>query len=423
MDKLGEANSEKGNRESTHSKNFGLITLYHVLMRTGWIFKTETIIMPAFLGLIGGSAWMLGCLPMLNRFGQSVPPLLSSDWLRNRKIKKHGLVACSTIMGCCFLLLSALWFFAGSSRPPWLPIAFLAVYAVFFAATGVNELIGSTLVGKLVEVRRRGRLILVSTTIGALTAVTCAWFLLRRWLDHDSGQFGLIFGTTGILFLVGAFVASRLIEHEDIPTGTKRNGLDLFKMSWATLVKDRNFRLLAVISGLMGMSMTLFPHYQSLARGKLELGLTALLPWLIAQNLGAAFFSWPAGWLGDRFGYRLVLRFLMGMLCLAPIVSIVLAQYPGWGTVGFTFVFALVGLTPVTMKAFNNYTLEVVEPKYHPRYLSTMRLCMAAPAVFTSTLLGAMVGWVGHEVVFGGVVVLVFVGWLLTFRLDEPRHS
>ena len=44
-------------------RNFSLIAVYQVVVRTGWIFKTESIIMPAVLDVLGGSAWLRGCLP------------------------------------------------------------------------------------------------------------------------------------------------------------------------------------------------------------------------------------------------------------------------------------------------------------------------------------------------------------------------
>ena len=78
------ARHERGCGQEARSlrRNFSLLTLYQVMMRTGWIFKTESIIMPAVLDVMGGNALLRGCLPMLNRFGQSLPPLLASDHIR-----------------------------------------------------------------------------------------------------------------------------------------------------------------------------------------------------------------------------------------------------------------------------------------------------------------------------------------------------
>ena len=52
--------------------------------------------------------------------------------------------------------------------------------------------------------------------------------------------------------------------------------MQLLAASWGALRRDRNFMLLAVIAGLFGMSITLFPHYQRLGRERFDLDLTAL---------------------------------------------------------------------------------------------------------------------------------------------------
>ena len=46
------------------------------LFRTGRIFKTESVIIPAVLDSIAGAGWVRGMLPILNRSGYSILPLL-----------------------------------------------------------------------------------------------------------------------------------------------------------------------------------------------------------------------------------------------------------------------------------------------------------------------------------------------------------
>ena len=111
------------------------------------------------------------------------------------------------------------------------------------------------------------------------------------------------------------------------------------------------------------------------------------------------------------------------LLCVAPVLALTLARLGDAGQPWFTAVFLLLGLTPVTFRILNNYTLEVTEKISHPRYLSTLSLAMAGPAILTSSFFGAMVDWVSFEFVFAIVVICVFVGWLLTFTLEEPRHK
>ena len=165
------------------------------MLRTGWIFKTESIIMPAVLDTIGGPGWLRGCLPMLNRFGQSIPPVLVSARLHSARQKKFVLATSTLVMGLVFLALAAIWWRTGGESSPWLPFAFLLLYAVFCCSTGISQLTIGTLTGKLIPVVRRGRLMLVGTTIGTTTAVLLvvgclfvAWLLTLRIIEPRSGS-------------------------------------------------------------------------------------------------------------------------------------------------------------------------------------------------------------------------------------------
>ena len=85
-------------------------------------------------------------------------------------------------------------------------------------------------------------------------------------------------------------------------------------------------------------------------------------------------------------------------------------------------VFLFVGLTPVAQKTFNNYTLEITKPENHPRYLSTLSLSMAAP-ILASPLISLLINILGFQAVYLFVVGLLLLGWLLSFRLHEPRRG
>ncbi|MCP4078727.1 MAG: MFS transporter [Planctomycetaceae bacterium] len=188
-----------------------------------------------------------------------------------------------------------------------------------------------------------------------------------------------------------------------------------------TFVGDRHFRVLLIISGLFGLSMTLMPHYQSLGRSRLHLGFEDLLPWLIIQNIGVAVFSVPVGSVADRLGNRAALRLVMSILIAAPILALFFSQWGVLGRTGFMGVYFLLGLMPVTMRVLANYSLEFTEQENHPRYLVTQSIAMAVPVILTSALVGFLIDRLGYDWVFGGVVGCMIIAWCLTFRLHEPR--
>ena len=408
---------------ATESRNFIVMSWHQVLMRIGWIFKTESIVMPAMLDMLGGSAWVRGFLPMLNRFGQSVPPMLAANRVRGAKQKRIALFTTSIAMGASFLALAGLWHWKASFSSVWLSVAILTLYAIFFSSTGINQLVVSTLTGKLIPVRRRGRLMQFSSSIGSVIAVTCAWVLLNQWLQPDIGNFTAIFAFAGMLFIASGLSALLFHEKDDDFKNTSTSLHAYLSDSIQVLKNDKNLLFLSLVASLFGMMMTLFPHYQDIGRKELSLGLDSLVVWVIAQNLGVAAFSIPAGLIADRVGNRRVLKWLMGGLCFVPILSLILSQAGHFGAINYFWVFALLGITPVTMRTLNNFALELTDRSRQPQYLGILSLFMAGPAVGCSLLVGLSIDWFGFTPTFLMVTLFQIAGFVLCFRLVEPRKK
>ena len=94
---------------------------------------------------------------------------------------------------------------------------------------------------------------------------------------------------------------------------------------------------------------------------------------------------------------------------------------PKRAEIWYTLVFGMLGITPVTVRMFNYYTLEIADRDNHPSYLSTLSLAMSAPPFFLSVFFGWLVDQVSFEFVFLLVVACMLTGWVLTFWLKEPR--
>ncbi|MCH5373632.1 MAG: MFS transporter [Planctomycetes bacterium] len=404
-------------------RNFTLLASYFVIIRCGWIFKTESIIMPIVLDLLGGGAWTRSFLPMLNRFGQSVPPLIMARRIKILPRKKYALAASSLVMTLCFFALAVLWRVGGSVEPRFVRWAFLGIYAVFFMSIGVNQVSYNTLQGKLVAPTRRGRLLAAANLVGSVLAIALVIALLPHWLSEQGGRFDLIFCFTGICFGLATTTTLLLAEADDDYQEAPSQLLRLFGGVLETLSRDRNFFRLCIIGALFSMSVMLFPHYQALGRGeRLSVPLHEIIWWVALQNAGTGLFSALLGPLADRYGNRAVLRLTLPALGAAPLLAVGLSLTGPAGRVFFPLVFVLVGLTPIILRTMHNYALEISPSDEHPRYLSTINLCMAIP-IFASPLVGTLIDASGFDPVFIGVSILVLLGWMLTFGVAEPRHA
>jgi MFS family permease len=409
--------------EKNASRNFFILGLHQILYRTGWIFKTESIVIPAFLDYVGGTAWLRGCLPMLNRLGHSIPPILFSRRLKVMPQKKWVLVYGSVAMAVPFLALSAVWFVINGERVSWLPWVFLALYALFFMVVGVNQMAFHTLTGKLVKATRRGRLLTFSTAIGAPAAILAASLLLGPWLERSDHGFGYIFGFTGVAFLLTAIFGMTLREPADNYEEKAAGLLDPFAAALRIIRDDHDFRRLAAVAALFSTVLVLFPHYQAMGRTQLDLRLDNLLLWVVVQNAATGLFSLLAGPIADRSGNRLVLRWVVFFSAAPPLLATFLGQIdPELGRRLYWLVFFPIGLTPLTIKVLMNYALEISAPADHPRYVSTLSLCVAAPTVVFSPLVGLIVDLTSFEFVFITGAIVILLGGSLTYRLREPRH-
>ncbi|MEC7557771.1 MAG: hypothetical protein VYA32_11360, partial [Planctomycetota bacterium] len=88
--------------QAVETRNLFALSAHYISLRLGWIFKTETVIMPAFMDAISGAGWLRGCLPVVNRICSSLPPLFFAPRLKDSPRKKLTLSAASFLMAVPF---------------------------------------------------------------------------------------------------------------------------------------------------------------------------------------------------------------------------------------------------------------------------------------------------------------------------------
>jgi len=416
------------------ARNTLCLEVYQVVVRVGWIFKTETIIMPAVLDAVVDSGLLRGLLPVLNRGGQSLPPLLAAGGLARVARKKWPLVATSLAMAACFGGLAVAWPALAATRPDLLAVLFLVLYALFSATNGLNQLVLAALHGKLIAPGHRGRAMVVSVAVGSVLAIVAAALLLGPWLGQADG-FPKIFAATAAFFALAAVAPVFLDEPADAvppapadgpaPAGAAvlparmARGLAAWRR---TLVADRPLVRLCAVAACFSAVLMLFPHYQAFARDRLGSRTASLLTWVLVQNAATGIVSLVAGPLSDRRGTRIVLVWLVALSAATPLVVAALSLLPHAVAVEwFWTVYVPLGLNPISLKIFTNYALELAPtPAEHPRYVSIVGAALAVPFV-VSPLVGVGVDRLGFRPVFVAGAAVIAAGAVLALGLPEPR--
>jgi len=420
--KITHENLNQSLRNLLESRNLLVLAGHTILLRIAWIFKTETVIIPAFLDILSGAGWVRGWLPILNRIGQSIPPILFSATLRNSRKKVSLLFSSSLLMGLLFGIIAIGCTLLGNNEAPWFPVLFLSIYTLFFAASGVNQMAFNTLQGKLIRPHRRGRLMSLAGMLGSIAAITAALIFLTRWLAMEQGKgYAYIFGFTAMGFLASAFFLGLIREPADKPGNEHSDPLSLFQNVWQTFRTDRSFRRVAWVAILFMSTLLLFPHYQWLGQMKLNAGARDLMLWVVLQNAAVGIFSMVFGSCADRWGNRIVIRVQVFLVALVPLIALSVAGSGlSYARSWYALTFFMLGLCPVIMKSLLNYVLELSREEQHPHYLSALSLCMAVP-LFFSPFVGWLIDW-NYPLMFLVISCLVLAGGILTFRMDEPRH-
>ncbi len=412
--------------EAHEPRNLAILAAHQIVFRIGWIFKTESVIIPAFLDLVAGpsSGMLRGLLPVISRFGQSLPPALAAGWMRSRQLKKRALAGLAMGASLPFAALAVACFTVGVCRWSGIVWYFLGLYALFFVLNGLYHLAFGTVQGKLIRPWRRGRLLVISTFYGSLPAMLMAWWLLPGWLRAPEAGFAWIFTFAATCFLLSGLIVLLLFESRDkisgpLPYAARTNMAEMADV----LRRDRNLRRLTVVAMLFGSGLIVIPHYQALALGPMQLPMQVLMLFAITQNASVGVFSLFLGPLADHWGNRAALGLVVLGSAVPPALAVALSQLPvGLGEGMYWLVYIPLGVTPLVLRILVNYTLEICIPEQHPRYLATVNLCLAVPFVF-APLVGLLIDLepVGFDVVFSATAVLITLGALMTLTLEEPR--
>ena len=410
-------------------RNLLVIAAYQVTVRIGWIFKTETIIMPAILDAVADAGFLRGMLPVIGRFGQSLPPLAFASRLSRMPLKKRPLVVTTLALAGCFGLLAAAWSVLAGRHPLLLAVIYLTLYAGFAVINGLNLLVLATLQGKLVPVASRGRLMLLNTTVGSVLAIAAAVVLLGPWLEAGESAFDNIFLTTAVFFALAAFVPMLIHEPATLSesaadSGRRGQGIAAALRSWkAMLSADPGLARLCLVAMFFSVALFLFPHYQAFARDRLGTQLPSLLSWVVVQNVATGLASVVAGPATDRRGTRIVLVGLLACTAITPLLVVGLSLLPH-ATAGqlFWLVYVPLGINPILMRTFSNAALELApDLASQPRYVSLIGVALAAPFV-VSPGVGFLVDVIGFQPVFLGGTVVIGLGVSLALGLPEPRN-
>ncbi|MDA1191012.1 MAG: MFS transporter [Candidatus Poribacteria bacterium] len=424
-----------------YPRNFLAMTLYSIFMRVGWIFKTESSIIPGFVTALTGNPVLIGMFPLMSRAMRFIPQFFFLGMIEHAPRKKPIVIMATMGLTVAWLAMAAFTFFGRGLSPMWLLGAFFVCYTAGWVFTGIEQITNRVLLGQLIPVRRRGRIIAIGGPIGSFS-VLLSGPLVAYLLSREGAfplNYALIFGLAGTFFAVTVF-AQTLFKEPVAGTGSKEPlGLgDIFRSGKELFQRDENFRRIFLIAAVQSVSMYLFTFYVAYARTwseEPEFGrsLGAMLGWgLTIQNVVIGALSLVMGLIVDWKGNRVVLRQMTAVVSAVPLVMVALGRFVPLESRVYSLllIYALIGQMPVLQRIMSNYVLEIAPSDRQALYVGVwsggQTITLVAPLLIGA---GANLfqAWTtpkgAYEIVFVICSAFLYISFFLTWKLQEPRHS
>jgi len=437
-------------------RNNTLGVMNGMLVNLGNAFVDPFTVLPVFIATFGGSSILVGLVTAAFTAGWFLPQVFVAGiaQTRRRVLPIYTAAAAFRLIG--FVGAGVSVFLIDPAHRGTMLACVIGGLALNAFASGVAGVPFLEITSKTVPVNQRGAFfggrrvmggilgvfagILIAAVLGgdpgALWANTSFYRVVKDLAlnAHLAGHefpydYGILIIIGGLISATGVlsylFVDEPPARHVAKPTPFRRQLADGFAML-KSLPDYRAFLWMRIFYQLTAMC---FPFYATFAFTQLGFS-QASVGVFVSIWMGAGVLSnliW--GPLLDKRGHRIVFMSTAAISVVAPVVILLLAwlrphaqEAPG--------VFAVVALTFLLngfvragrFIANHTYLLEAAPRERRPLYIGFMN-SMTFPFMLSPILGGAIVSLFGYRTLFviGGLSAIV--GWIISIKLSEPRHT
>jgi MFS family permease len=400
-------------------RNYIAHLCHGLLGQTGFRLLNAPTFLPAYLFMLTGGELAIGIARSVQAFGMFLSPIFGATAIEHRKrVLPVGFVVGGS-MRLMVLGIALAGFFLSDE---WTVRTIWILLAGFGFLMGMQGVIFSFLMSKVIPVDRRGFLLGLRNCLGGLTASAVAYLGGRYLIEPDA--FGNGFSTTFLL----AFVLTSLgllmllaIREPEPPQVREPSGVgDRLRELPALLRSDRGFTLYFLARALATMGRMAVPFYFVYADlaigGSTSKNLAILTPCFLLAN---STINLPWGWIADRRGFRLVFLASIGTWVASTILLMASSTLVGFAVAFFGIGAGVGGF----MMSAQNMVLEFGKREDLP-----LRIAVANSS---SELVGAIGPLLGaaillafpHEVLFWTAMSFQLLAALLVMvYVDEPRR-
>lgn len=407
-----------------YRRNFIAGLVHGVFFQASAAFGSIHTVLPSFVALLTQSTIAVGLMAAIEGIGEVVPQMFTAYLIEDRPRKKPYLLGIITIRWLSWAILAYLTFVYGSTRPDLVMAVLILLFGLFSMAGGMGVVVYADVFSKAIPARRRGRFTGLRQLFGYILAIGVG-YAVKAILDDPSrfpfpANYALIF-LLSALFLLVAFTGFALIREPVYPVKRLSQSLaGLLRRAVVLARNNPNFRRLLAARGLTTATLALSPFYVVYARSELGVDPGMVGLYLAAQMAGAAVSNLLWGWLGDRYGNRMVIIGTAATGGLAPLLAL-LAPYTT--TALFVPVFASLGATISGVRlGYSNFILEMAPVELRPTCVA-LQNTLLTPVTLLPLVVGALIQAWSYTLLLAIGAGLMLVAIWLGLRLLDPRHG
>jgi len=404
--------------EKNYRWNFIAIILDCSLFTFATAILAVDTILPYFVSNISKTSIWIGAVTALSFLGAYVPQIFGAYFVSGKPTRKWTIFWIAIFERVGILMIALVAQFMHLLNPGLVLFLFLISYAVYAITTGLIGPAYSDYIGKNIIKNRGlfyGSLIGLGGTIGFISSLVVKYFL-------DNYAFPLNMRSLFWLGFAMSFISPFIIAtFKETPYPEKRKQVPLLlylKTLFGQVKREPNFVKYLVVRCFVAFSFTANAFYAiyAIREFKLPIGTLAIFTMIILTAQTTLGFLW--GWIGDKFGYKLILGIALSLVALEAVLAI---------TINEPFAFYLIclcegGAISAMSQYDPNMIYELVPPSATSNFIGVTNTALGFVYALAPLFGGFLVDTFSHRVLFFSALLISLANLLLTIIVvRDPR--
>jgi MFS family permease len=400
--------------------NFVVIMLDSAFFTFSVTMLSQDTILPYFVSHLSDQKVLIGLVPALYFLGFYLPQLFGAHMVTGRATRKRYIFWIAVAERIGILLIALIAQVLDWLTAPQALVLLLLAFTLYSVTTGLIVPAYSDFISKHI-IRQRGLFYGSMNGLGGLigfaASLTATYFLDHYAYPVDLRM--LLWVGFAASFISPFFIAA--YREVPFPFKVKKEPLGEFLKSIPVHIRSSaGFGRYMVVRALLNLGLMANAFYALYAINRFNLGEgvlgTLTMSILIAQS--AVGFLW--GWLGDRFGFKLIYVIASLMVVLMGLLAVTATGV--WAF--YIITICMGGVYAVARTADPNMVFELVHPSETSRFIGISNTFVAPVVTLAPLVGGVIVDLFSHQALFWCVLVIGVLSTLMViFVMPAPRKN